>query len=79
MPSYTFIDNDTGEESIHIMSYKELDEFKLQNPNLQQKLVYAGMIGGVSRDSGKLPEGFKDRLREMKNKHPNAKGISDHI
>jgi hypothetical protein len=33
------------------------------------------MIGAVSTDSGKLPEGFKDKLREMQNKHPRANGI----
>jgi len=36
------------------------------------------VIGGTSMDSGKLPEGFKDTLREMKKKHPLSKG-ADHL
>jgi hypothetical protein len=36
------------------------------------------VIGGRSMDSGKLPEGFKDTLREMKKIHPHGKG-ADHL
>ena len=36
------------------------------------------VIGGTSMDSGKLPEGFKDTLREMKKIHPHGKG-ADHL
>jgi hypothetical protein len=75
MPTYTFIDKETGVEKDHIMSYKDLEQFKLDNPNLKQKLVFPGSIGSISMDSGKLPEGFKDTLREMANKHPRANGI----
>ena len=76
MPTYTFINTETGEEKDHIMSYNDLDDFKKNNPNLKQKLVFPGSIGSTSMDSGKLPEGFKDKLREMKKKHPRANGIS---
>ena len=75
MPTYTFIDVETGEQTDHIMSYKDLDVFKENNPNLKQKLIFPGTIGAISTDSGKLPEGFKDKLREMANKHPKANGI----
>ena len=75
MPTYTFIDKETGVEKDHIMSYKDLEQFKLDNPNLKQKLVFPGAIGSTSMDSGKLPEGFKDTLREMAKKHPGANGI----
>jgi hypothetical protein len=76
MPTYTFINVETGEEKDHIMSYKALDQFKIDNPNLKQKLKFPGTIGATSIDSGKLPEGFKDNLREMAKKHPKATGIT---
>ena len=79
MPKYTFTNNETGEEKDYIMSYNDLEQFKEDNPNLTYKFVFPGTIGGISRDSGQLPEGFKDTLREMKKKHPHAKGISDII
>ncbi len=79
MPTYTFINKDTNEEHDVTMRMSELDEYKENNPGLKQKLMINILYGGTTRDSGKLPEGFKDKLREMKNKHPHAKGISDHI
>ena len=75
MPSYTFID-EQGEEETHILSMSQLDDFKSEHPHLKQKLVAPRVIGGVTSEGGKLPEGFKDVLREMKKKHPKANGIN---
>ena len=36
MPSYDFRNKETGEIETHTMSYKLLDEFKEQNPQLEQ-------------------------------------------
>jgi hypothetical protein len=75
MPKYTFVNTETNEEEDYIMSFSELESFKQNNPNLRHKMVFPGTISAVSTDSGKLPEGFKDKLREMSNKHPRANGI----
>lgn len=75
MPVYTFVNIKTNEEKDHIMSYNDLEQFKADNPDLKHKFVFPGMIGAVSTDSGKLPEGFKDNLREMAKKHPHANGV----
>lgn len=75
MPTYNFI-NEQGEIEEHIVKISELDNFKKDNPHLKQALSTPKQIGGISTDSGRLPEGFKDRLREMKAKHPGANGIS---
>lgn len=79
MPSYTFINEETGEETTEYMRISELDDFKKNNPKLKQKLTITNIVGGLTSSSGSLPEGFKDRLREMKKKHPGAKGINDYI
>ncbi len=76
MPTYTFINKDTNEEHDVTMRMSELDEYKENNPNLRQKLTMNILWGGTTTDSGKLPEGFKDNLREMKKKHPHASGIN---
>lgn len=76
MPTYTFVHENTGEVQEHYLRMSELDDFKANNPELKQKLTITNIVGGLSTDSGKLPEGFKDRLREMKKKHPGATGIS---
>ena len=36
MPSYDFINKETGEVTEHRMSYTKLDEFKAENPHLEQ-------------------------------------------
>lgn len=76
MPTYSFVNNETGNEETHYLKMSELDEFKKNNPHLKQKLTTGSIIGGVSTSSGSLPEGFKDTLREMKKKHPSATGIN---
>lgn len=74
MPIYTFID-EQGETCDKLLKISELDEFKKNNPQLQQVIGAPNIIGGISMDSGRLPDGFKDRLREMAKKHPKANGI----
>lgn len=78
MPTYTFIDTETDEEFDVEMKINALDEFKKANPKLKQKLTI-NVIGGLTQTSGSLPEGFKDKLREMKKKHPRATGLDNHI
>jgi hypothetical protein len=34
MPTYDFLNSKTGEVEVHIMSYKDLDKFKEDNPHL---------------------------------------------
>ena len=36
MPSYEFLNKDSGELETHIMSYKDLDQFKVDNPHLER-------------------------------------------
>jgi hypothetical protein len=36
VPTYTFLNKDTGEVEEHSMSYTKLDEFKELNPNLER-------------------------------------------
>ena len=79
MPTYTFINTDTDEEEVHFLRMSELDQFKEDNPKLKQKLTITSIVGGLSKESGSLPEGFKDRLREMKKKHPTATSLDRHI
>ena len=76
MPTYTFENKETNEVEDHFMRMSELDEFKEKNPHLNQLLINAGFVGALSYSGGKLPEGFKDRLREMKKKHPHGKGVT---
>lgn len=78
MPTYTFENLDTGEVFEEIMSWDKRCEFLENNPHIQPKVASPALIGGVSMDSGRLPEGYKDKLRLIKQKHPKARGV-DHL
>ena len=72
MPTYNFINNDTGEEYEEFMSMSELDEFLKNNPNVTQQVSGApGIISGYHK---KPDNGFRDILKRIK-KNAN-KGIS---
>ena len=79
MPSYEFRDTETGELSTVFLKISEYDDYKINNPHLER---YHGtppkLIAGLDSSGGKLPEGFKDKLREIKAKHPGAGGV-DHL
>ena len=38
MPRYDFLNTNTGEVEEHTMSYKDLDQFKVDNPHLEQHI-----------------------------------------
>lgn len=79
MPTYTFENIETGDVEEHFLSMSNLDNFKAENPKLKQKLTITNIVGGLTKESGSLPEGFKDTLREMKKKHPAATSLDRHI
>lgn len=74
MPTYTYM-NAQGEVYDKFMKISEVDQYLADNPGTTKVLSAPGLIGGISMDSGRLPDGFKDRLREMSKKHPAANGI----
>ena len=78
MPLYAFKDLDTGEVFEKVMSWKDRGEFLEFNTNVAPLPNTPGIIGGRSMESGNLPEGLKDKFREMKKKYPTAKGV-DHL
>ena len=44
MPRYDFLNSETGEIEEHSMSWKDLDQFKEDNPHLTQQLSVPNMI-----------------------------------
>lgn len=80
MPSYEFRDINTGEIFEAYMKISEYGEYKKNNPHHERYFgVAPKVIGGIDSSSGgKLPEGFKDKLRDIKAKHPGAGGV-DHL
>ncbi len=75
MPTYTFLNTNTGEQLTEIMSIAEREEYLASNPHIQQQIVSAPSLGDSIRLGLKKPDnGFRDRLREIKKAH--SKGLT---
>ena len=72
MPSYDFLNTETGVLEEHFMSYKDLDEFKRNNPHLLQQITAPQIIGGHG-DRVKTDAGFKEVLAKIGEGHPGSK------
>ena len=73
MPTYKFLNNETGEEHEEFMKISELDTYLEENPNLTQLVNGAPMITS-GRGMGKPENGFRDLLKDIKKR--NQKGIT---
>lgn len=74
MPTYDFIDTSTGEQFERIMSWSAREEYLKENPHLQPKLSAPNIVSGVSgTKQSRVPDGFKEVLSKIGEKHPNTK------
>ena len=69
MPLYDFLNNETGEIEEHNMYYTKLDQFKLDNPHLLQKILGTPSIVGGHGDRVKVDGGFKEVLHKVASGH----------
>ena len=72
MPTYDFLNKETGDLEEHFMSYKDLDKFKENNPHLLQQITAPQIIGGHG-DRVKTDAGFKEVLAKIGEGHPGSK------
>jgi len=73
MPTYNFRNIETGEESEIQMRISELDEYKSNNPNLQQFLTKAPALGDSVRLGLTKPDnGFKEVLSKVHERTPGS-------
>lgn len=71
MPTYEFINLDTGEEFESFMKISEREIYLKENPNIQPIVSAAAIVGGVSIKNN-VPDGFKEVLSKVAEKHPNS-------
>ena len=71
MPTYEFLNKETGQFEDHFMSYTKLDEFKKNNPHLLQQISAPNIVGGYN-DRVKTDGGFKDVLHKISDAHPHS-------
>ena len=75
MPTYPVKNLKTGETKDLSMTMKEYSEWKEANPDWDRdwQAGAASAVSGVGDYQDKLPQGFKDRLRNVKKHHPYAR------
>jgi hypothetical protein len=73
MPTYKFLNNDTGEEYEDFMSISALEVYLRENPNLTQ-LVNGAPLLHSGRGLQKPEAGFRDLLKNIKRE--SQRGIS---
>ena len=74
MPTYPLKNMKTGETKEIIMSMKEYDQWRKDNPDWEKNWQEGTMsaVREVGDYQNKLPQGFKDRLNNVKKHHPYA-------
>jgi len=74
MPSYNFINNDTGEEVTEFMKYSEIEQFLASHPHLRRGVDRPGVINNnllsVKGVKSRPDEGFREVLQKAKAAHP---------
>ena len=78
MPTYEFLDTKTNEQFEVIMRISEREQFLLNNPHIQPIVSAPMIVSGVST-TGKVPDGFKEVLSKVAEKHPNSQIGRAHV
>ncbi|MDA1317476.1 MAG: zinc ribbon domain-containing protein [bacterium] len=66
MPLYTVKNKVTGETESLICPYEDLKLLLSENPDLQQSLAAPRTVSGIKDVRARIPDGFKDVLRKVK-------------
>ena len=75
MPMYSVKHLKTGEQKEMTMTISAYEQWRKDNPDWDKDWMagVAAAVSGVGDYQNKLPQGFKDRLNNVKKHHPYAK------
>ena len=78
MPTYSFLNTDTGEEFDMFMSWSARENYLKENSHIQQVHLGAmSIVSGVSI-TGKVPDGFKEVLSKVSENHKQSSVANKH-
>ena len=73
MPTYNFVDTETGEEFELFMKWSGRETFLKENPHIQPILTAPAIVSCVAgMGSHRVPDGFKEVLSKVAEKHPGS-------
>lgn len=76
MPTYTFRNIKTDEVFEKFMSISAREQFLASNPDIITMPAKLNIIAGIDSSSGRNLGGFRDVLKNMKDKHPKSTGLN---
>jgi len=78
MPTYDFINTETGETFEKLLSISGKEEYLRENSHIQQiHLGAMSIVSGVSI-TGKVPDGFKEVLSKVSENHKQSSVANKH-
>ena len=73
MPTYNFVNTETGEEFELFMKWSGRETFLKENPHIQPILTAPAIVSSVAgMGSHRVPDGFKEVLSKVAEKHPGS-------
>ena len=73
MPTYRFLNTETGEEFDDFLSISSKEELLKKNPHIQQVLTTFGIASMVGDIHSKTDDTWKEVLAKVAEAHPNSK------
>lgn len=71
MPTYEFLDTETGEEFEAFMSISAREKYLKENPHIQPLVTAPAIVSGISTSTtNRVPDGFKEVLSKVAEAHP---------
>ena len=79
MPTYEFLNTETGEEFEVLMKISEREEYLKNNPHIQPILSAPALVTGVSTSKqNRVPDGFTEVLSKVAEAHPTSEVAKRH-
>lgn len=73
MPTYSFLNTETGEEFELMMKISEKEEYLNQNKHITTIITAPAIVSGVSTSKhNRTPSGFKEVLSKVAEAHPES-------
>jgi hypothetical protein len=73
MPTYSFLNNETGEVFDSFMKISERDDYLKTNPNFSPVMTAPNIVSGVSTSTQhRVSDGFKAVLSKVAEAHPTS-------
>lgn len=80
MPTYNFINTETGEEFESFMRISEREEYLITNPHIQPVMTAPAIVSGVSSSTqNRVPDGFKEVLSKVAEAHRGSDFANKHL